>query len=84
MNNITWFCDSFICWTSFKLIDEDETLCPKPPNVAIDEARSFGLLTVDYEIIDADASEDYMAKVNILSTSLLYTYEIVHKFNIFF
>ncbi|XP_021968652.1 uncharacterized protein LOC110863611 [Folsomia candida] len=53
----------FICWTSFKLIDEDETLCPKPPNVAIDEARSFGLLTVDYEIIDADASEDYMAKI---------------------
>ena len=55
----------FICWTSYKMIaDEDcKSLCLVPPDQAIDQARDLGILSVDYEEVNTEVTEDYMNKV---------------------
>jgi len=38
-----------------------------PPNIALDQAKDFGLTTVEYEIIDVSSAEEYMNQVNSLN-----------------
>jgi len=53
----------FICWTKMYSENDCDSLCSMPPNIAIDTAKSFGVDTIDYEIIKASEAEDYMLKI---------------------